>query len=78
MRSSIIPILKPENGDAEKHSQHLTIDDCRVKLNFLSEAVFLMRSGVFCLHLPCLNRSATCLHKQTHHVIMMMYLHLEK
>lgn len=38
MRSSIIPILKPENGDAEKHSQHLTIDDCSVKLNFLSEA----------------------------------------
>ena len=38
MRSSIIPILKAENEDAEKHSQHLTIDDCSVKLNFLSEA----------------------------------------
>ena len=38
MRSSIIPSPKPENEDAEKHSQHLTIDDCRVKLNFLSEA----------------------------------------
>lgn len=38
MRSSIIKIPKPENEDAEKHSQHLTIDDCRVKLNFLSEA----------------------------------------
>ena len=38
MRSSIIPIPKPENEDAEKHSQQLTIDDCRVKLNFLSEA----------------------------------------
>lgn len=37
MRSSIIPILKPENENAEKHAQHLTIDDCSVKLNFLSE-----------------------------------------
>jgi|UniRef100_UPI0035230F11 hypothetical protein len=37
MRSSIIPILKPKSEDAEKHSQHLTIDECSVKLNFLSE-----------------------------------------
>lgn len=37
MISSITPILTPKSEDAEKHSQHLTIDECNVKLNFLSE-----------------------------------------
>lgn len=38
MKKPIIPLLKAENECAETHSQHLSIDDCSVKLNFLPEA----------------------------------------